>query len=540
MIKKRVACFYRVSTKQQVVENDIPAQRNACLSFIAQHNDWEYTAEYLEKGVSGYKTRAQDREVLETLKEDALKNKFDIILVFMFDRIGRIEEETPFVLKYFVDLGIEMWSVKEGQRTLENHVDNLLNYITFWQASGESKKTQIRTKEVKDQMVDEGKYLGCAPALGYKHEFTGEYNKKGRALKKLIIDENEAGIVRMIFDLSTIKGYGSRRIAKELNELNIPTKRGGNHWAGATVMGILKNSIYKGYFMYGRYASTKTSKGKRLYQNQSECIISEARQDDLVIISDEQWDDAQKIISSRASKDKTNIPKQTNSPLLFTGFIYCGKCKSRMTLHYSYSHNIRKDGSKNKNRRAFYSCYGKINGICDTKDHSSDKIEGIVLKQVYKCLEKIEKLNVEEDIKRNQKDTLKKYERDIKQKNDSIKIIEDDLKLFKNEIINVLKGTSNFTTELLNEQIEAKKVELEKEHALLDECTNKLNNVKYEQSENLEMQKYLSGWKDNFESADLETKKMLLTKIIKELYVDTEISITMDAKIERMLELNGK
>lgn len=542
MGKKRVVCLYRVSTKQQMIEDDIPAQRNACLDHIAKHSDWEYIDEYLEKGVSGYKTKAKDREVLETLKEDALKNKFDVVLVFLFDRLGRIEEETPFILKWFVEHDIEMWSVKEGQRKFDSPADSLLNYITFWQASGESQKTQVRTKEVKDQMVDEGKYLGCPSAYGYSHISTGEHNKKGREIKQLIINEDEAEIVKMIFDLSTIKGYGSRRIAKELNEKCISTKRNGSQWAGSTVMGILKNTIYKGYFTYGRYATTKTSHGKRIYQNQEECIISNKRNEELVIISDEQWSEAQNIILSRAGKLKSNIPKQTNSPLLFTGFIYCDKCKSRMTLHYSYNHNTRKDGSVNRNRKAFYSCYGKSNGFnnCDIKDYSSERIEGSVLEEVYDYLDRIEKINVEEDIKMSQKDTLKKYEKEVKLKSDKVKNIEDDLKLFKKEIINVIKGTSSFSTELLNEQIDEKNAELLKEQLVLEECKDKIENIKNEQEENLNLQKSLSGWKELFISSDIETKKMLLTKVVKDIYIYDEVKVNLMPKIERLLELNNQ
>lgn len=542
MNKQRVACLYRVSTKQQMIEDDIPAQRNACLDFIAKHPDWEFVGEYSEKGVSGYKTKAKDREVLETLKEDALNNKFDIVLVFLFDRLGRIEEETPYVLKWFVDHGVEMWSVKEGQRTLDNHVDSLLNYITFWQAAGESKKTQIRTKEVKDQMVEEGKYLGCPSAYGYKHISTGEHNKKGREIKKIVIDENESDIVKKIFDLATIKGYGSRRIAKELNESGIPTKRNGSQWAGATVMGILKNTMYKGYFTYGRYATTNTSHGKRIYKNQSECKSSSEVIKELVIISEEQWESAQNIISARANKVKSNIPQQTKSPLLFTGFIYCDECKSRMTLHYSYSHNKRKNGTINNNRKAFYVCYGKDNGQanCKSKGYSSEKIEGTVMDEVYNTLKQIENISLS-DITNNKNNSGNKYQKDIKIKNVKIKSIEDDLKLYKGEIIKVLKGASHFTTELLNEQIEEKNNELTIAQHDLKEYLIKIENIQDEINKSEALVKNVSQWIEILVSSDTEAKKMLLSKLIDNIFVNKDdIKIKLNEDIEELLGIGRK
>ena len=62
----------------------------------------------------------------------------------MFDRIGRIDDETPFVVEWFVRQGIRVWSVNEGEQRFESHVDKLMNYIRFWQASGESEKTSLR------------------------------------------------------------------------------------------------------------------------------------------------------------------------------------------------------------------------------------------------------------------------------------------------------------------------------------------------------------------------------------------------------------
>ena len=130
---KRVICLYRVSTTQQVdiIKDDIPMQRLTCRNF-SQSMGWEIVVELVEKGVSGFKVSANDRDAIQDLKEMALKKEFDILLVFMFDRLGRIENETPFVLQWFVEHGIEVWSANEGQQKIETHVDKLMNYIRFW------------------------------------------------------------------------------------------------------------------------------------------------------------------------------------------------------------------------------------------------------------------------------------------------------------------------------------------------------------------------------------------------------------------------
>jgi len=85
----------------------------------------------------------------------------------MFDRIGRIDDEMPFVVEWFVKHGIEVWSTQEGQQRFDNHVDKLMNYLRFWQASGESEKTSIRISSKMQQMLLDGLYTGGQVKFGY-------------------------------------------------------------------------------------------------------------------------------------------------------------------------------------------------------------------------------------------------------------------------------------------------------------------------------------------------------------------------------------
>lgn len=126
-----------MSTKGQVDHNDIPMQKIKCRKF-AQQQGWRVVMEKAEKGISGSKVSASKRDVIQELRQEAGNGSFDILLVYMFDRLGRIESETPFVLEWFVQHGIQMWSVHEGQQRIESHGDKLMNYIRFWQAAGES------------------------------------------------------------------------------------------------------------------------------------------------------------------------------------------------------------------------------------------------------------------------------------------------------------------------------------------------------------------------------------------------------------------
>src|SRR5699024_9861335 len=133
---------------------DIPMQRNACVEFVKNKENWVMdTKEYIEKGVSGYKVASKDRDVIQDVLKDAENHEFDILLVFMFDRIGRRKYEIPIIMKSLDTLGIQLWSVEEVQQKFEDDSDDLINFIRFWQSSGESKKTSIRVNEDHKQMV---------------------------------------------------------------------------------------------------------------------------------------------------------------------------------------------------------------------------------------------------------------------------------------------------------------------------------------------------------------------------------------------------
>ena len=124
---ERVYCLYRVSTNRQVDHDekdhaDIPMQRKACHEFAAKMG-WTIVGEEQETGVSGYKISAQDRDKIQLIKKRADQKKFDILLVFMFDRLGRKADETPFVVEWFVKQGIKVWSVNEGEQRFESHTE---------------------------------------------------------------------------------------------------------------------------------------------------------------------------------------------------------------------------------------------------------------------------------------------------------------------------------------------------------------------------------------------------------------------------------
>ena len=346
---ERVDCLYRVSTTKQVDHDeqnqaDIPVQRKACREFAAKMG-WTIVHEEQENGVSGYKVSASDRDKLQLLKERAEQGKFDILLVFMFDRLGRKSDETPFVVEWFVKHGIRVWSVNEGEQRFESHTDRLTNYIRFWQADGESQKTSIRTKTALGQMVQEGRFRGGSAPYGYRLE-NGE----------MLIAEDEVEVIRAIFDRYIHTNDGVSGVAKYLNSRGYTKKLRQNGtipgFSASFVKAVLDNPVYMGKIAYGRRRTEKKlgTRNEMHVVEQSEFPVYEGQHE--AIISEEDWNLAHEKRKKNAyRREKVNDPEHAH---ILSGILKCPCCGK------SLYGNISKAHSKDKKTRYYYYCKNTV------------------------------------------------------------------------------------------------------------------------------------------------------------------------------------
>lgn len=524
--KKRVGCFYRVSTMGQLDGGDISMQRNACRNFVDKQG-WTIVKEYTEKGVSGYKVSVKKRDEIQRAKSDAENGLFDILLCFMFDRLGRKQDETPLVVKWFSTKGIEIWSVKEGQQKFEDHNDDLINFIRYWQSSSESKKTSMRVTENHEQMVKAGLFRGGVAPYGYKLVLSGIINKKGKEVNKLAIDEKESVIAKEIFRLVYEKGFGAGRIVKYLNnqakiEDGYKSRSGGN-WNTGVINFMLRNPIYKGYMTFGkrRYISDKYST-----QSNEEWILSETQNKELIIIEESMWDKIQEIRNSRSPKNvKVEGVKSltvSKSPLLLVGSIKCGHCGTPLTTTYNTKTYINKAGEVKKYRQPKYRCSGKALGKtdCDGQTiYSQNKIELFILEKIDKYVNELKKVDFTKKIANFEKENLSRNEKEIKIIHKKLEETYSDLSTLKGEVTKSLLGKSSFKPDLLNSLLEEKEVEVRKLNDKIRTIENEIKDKKNEVNDMKSLQAKIPVWKTEFHNANYEQKKIMLSYIIDSIIV---------------------
>lgn len=108
MRPKRVAVYARVSTGDQSVDLQLRDLRD-----YVERQGWEAT-EFVDEGVSG---RKQSRPALDRLMKEARRKRFDVVLVWRFDRFARSTKHLVTALEEFRCLGVDFVSHQEALDT---------------------------------------------------------------------------------------------------------------------------------------------------------------------------------------------------------------------------------------------------------------------------------------------------------------------------------------------------------------------------------------------------------------------------------------
>jgi DNA invertase Pin-like site-specific DNA recombinase/uncharacterized protein (UPF0335 family) len=505
--QKRVCCLYRVSTLGQVEKDDIPMQKQSCHEFC-ERNGWQIVKEFSEKGVSGFKVSAKDRDAIQEIQREALLGSFDILLVFMFDRLGRKDDETPFVVEWFAKNGIEVWSAMEGQQRFDTHVDKLMNYLRYWQASGESEKTSVRTKTRLAQIVQEGRFRGGIAPYGYRLEKQGRMSKKNREVNEILVDEDEAKLVCLIFQKYVNEGYGAQRLSRFLYDEGYRNRKGTN-FANTTIIKMLKNIMYTGVLRSG--------------ESQSEVFPH------LQIIEPELYDRAQALMEGRTQKHN-DVPLNSKGSALLSGLVYCAHCGSKLVLTTSGDSRDR----KNRRIRARYCCHNKVRHPQDCDGQSGygvTKLDALIDSMMILLFSQVKNIPRGKILSQQRWREMGERNSALSQVQKQLEAKEKELTSYKSEVYKSLSGESRFDAELLNELIGVCKVDIE-------QLTRQRTAIKVEladlEGEANRLQKDyddMISWAHIYANASREQKKMILYQLIHRVEIGRDYKINVQFNI---------
>ena len=516
---ERVYCLYRVSTTKQVDHDDmnqadIPVQRRACREF-ADKMGWTITKELQENGVSGFKVSASDRDQIQLIREHAQQKRFDILLVFMFDRLGRKADETPFVVSGLSKLGIKVWSVNEGEQRFDSHIDNLLNYIRFWQADGESQKTSMRTRAAMSQMVQEGRYRGGSVPYGYRLEKTGRLNKRKHEISELVIEEDEARIVRQMFNLCVNFGYGRWRIAMLLNEQGIKN-RSGENWHDSSVGRILHSVAYLGILKNG--------------ETMSEPI------DALRIIDRHTYDLAQQVMEQRSIEDARTrtLPLNTTGQSLLSGNVFCAHCGGRLVLTTNGTVRTNANGERIGRKRIRYVCYNKTRKRmeCDGQTGYTMRIlDDKIIEVVHQIFDKMKGIPQSDVVSRVQCNAMAALDTELKRAKAEYGSAVKKYDAMKAEVAKAVQGESAFDLDVLSELVNDAKEKMVQASDHLSQLSADAENQQSRMEQIQAEYQRLLEWSDIFDDSDIAVKKMVVGYLIKRVEVGAGYRLHIEMNI---------
>ena len=374
-----VAVYLRVSTEEQRERQSIATQREFGERYCQLHSLAVFRV-YSDDGISGTVPLERRPEGSQILRDAGLR-KFDTLLVYKLDRLGR---DTRLILNAVAELeklGVRVRSMTEEFDTGTATGRLMLTLLSGF-AAHEREMIRERCVAGTDRVAATGAWLGGVVAFGYR-----KVGAKGVA--RLVVSEepiagidmSEAEIIRLIYRMAAVEKKSCRLISDHLNRLGVPCaytrdgrsilrgkrkQRTSGVWRSGRVRNLIINTTYMGRHEYGKRSPTK---GRKLISRVVPAIVDEAT-----------WKKAQDTLQSNFLFCRRGAKTQ----YLLRGLIKCGLCG----LTY-----IGTASSRDGKTEFYYRCNGAhspsiygARGRCESKAIRGDHIEERVWSDVESFL----------------------------------------------------------------------------------------------------------------------------------------------------------
>lgn len=229
----RVTFYARVSTDQDEQINSLENQVQYYTELIQSKPNWKFVPGYVDEGISGGSTKKRDN--FNRMIRDAKAGMFDFIITKEISRFSRSTLDSIKYTQELLDYNVGVFFQNDNINTLDTDSEFRL-VIMAGVAQDEIRKLSERLKFGFRQAIKNGHVLGNDKLYGY--------DKKDCVLT---INEKEAEIIRLVFDLYGNQRLGVRTVSKRLTELGY-TSREGNAFNTLTIRHILENPKYKGWY----------------------------------------------------------------------------------------------------------------------------------------------------------------------------------------------------------------------------------------------------------------------------------------------------
>lgn len=343
-IPLRVTFYARVSSEKDEQLNSLENQVSYYTELIRRNPKWEYVQGYIDEGLSGMTTKK--RENFHQMISDAKEGKFDLIITKEITRFARNTLDSIQYTRQLLSNGVGVFFQNDNINTFDEDSELRLTIMSGI-AQDELRKLSSRIKFGHQQAIKNHVVLGNGRIWGYE--------KKD---KKLVVNEEEAKMVRELFELYATDSYSMKQIEGIFWDRGY-RNRNGNKLSHTTMSNTISNPKYKGYYVGNKVKIVDMFTKKQNFLPPEEWVMFKDETGEIVpaIVSEELWEAANTVLQRRSSdvKNRQNICAHAN---LLTGKIYCTHCGQA----YYRRDSMSKNGVKNSK----WLCSGKINNGADS------------------------------------------------------------------------------------------------------------------------------------------------------------------------------
>ena len=315
-MRKKCYIYTRVSTAMQVDGYSLEAQKERLIKF-AEFQDMEVVREYCDAGKSGKSItgRPEFQRMLQDVSEE--RDGVAFILVFKLSRFGRNAADVLNSLQFIQDYGVNLICVEDG---IDSSKDSGKLTITVLSAVAEIERENIlvQTMEGRKQKAREGKWNGGQAPFGY------DLDSKNSTL---VVNEEEAEIVRIIYDKFVHTDMGADAICNYLNQRGYTKKkvRGYelNYFARGLIMKILDNPVYTGKNITEKVKGTR-DEYRRVKTD--DYLLADGLHE--AIVDEETWEAARK--KRKRTGVKWNKTHSLEHEHILSGLLKCPVCGAGM------------------------------------------------------------------------------------------------------------------------------------------------------------------------------------------------------------------
>ncbi len=377
----KAGLYIRLSKEDK--NESIKNQHNLLINF-AKNMHYNIEEIYVDDGYTGTNF---NRPAFKRMIGDIKNKKINMVIVKDLSRLGRDYIKTgEFVEHFFPINNIRFIAITDN---IDTFIDNANNdFVPFkaiindLYAKDLSKKIRSAIKSMQINGLWTG---GCLP-LGYK--------KSNKYKNKIVINENEAYIVKKIFNLFC-EGISLSEIKNILEKEQVPTFskirfNKDNKWNKIAIKNILTNPIYVGDLVQNKHQRLSYKYRKIIKNKEKDWIICKNNHQEII---------SKKLFNEVQDKLKNTIIKK-NNPRLLDGILYCFECKHHIGIR-----------NKNKMNRSYMCCnYYRANyknKLCSSHAFNYEKLEENILDIIKNNFKKID-IKLIKDNTNISDDTLKK------------------------------------------------------------------------------------------------------------------------------------